>query len=425
MKIILPVVAVLIILFAPPLFSQEKNGLISAPQTAGESFSETVVSIEVIGLKRTKLHVAKYPLEKFLGQKRSEINENDVIAAVKDTGVIEPVSAEFVDTGAGFILRVTVEEKWSIFPFPFVYAGSNGESNFGLFFCDFNAFGLRDMAVFGGTYGSNGWSAFLMYNNTPDRGGIPGWTIVALFNQKDNEDVDRHENTIRAYTADSLRASFGLNYTFKEIFTTSFTFSFSGIFLEDNDVLLNNLPGKEAVYIGFNPGISVRSSDWDGFFLSNQSVSFDYTYNLAISGSSFHQIEFRGNYEKSIFPGFRTVLKGGASWKSTNDSLFEDGQNKAQVNILPKNYSAFYYTGLSAGLEKYLVKFKWGTLSVLGSWQCVFSGGDITGLKFDHGPSGGFLIYLSRVALPAIGTGLSYNMVSGLYQFSFSVGMSF
>jgi len=177
--------------------------------------------------------------------------------------------------------------------------------------------------------------------------------------------------------------------------------------------------------LGINPEIALRHSSWDGFFLSQQSISLQYTYYQAIRGSSFHEIEFRGDYEQPIIPGFRMNIRGGGIWKSTSDTLFEERPRKAQVQILPRYYSALHYAGLSAGLEKYLYKSQRGTLSAQCSYQGVFSNRQDTDWEFDHGPSVGVLFYLSRIALPAIGIGTAYNVVSGLYQFTFTIGMSF
>jgi len=399
-------------LLASPLFSLEES----------ETQSDIITSIEIIGLKRTQLYVTKYPLEKFIGQDRSSFDQNEVFAVVKNMNVLEPTSAELIETEDGLTLRVIVEEKWSIFPVPLFFAGS-GETIYGLFLYDANAFGIMDSIAIGGMYSNNGWSAIAMYNHTPNRQGLPGWFGFFLYGKQKEENVDNKERILRVYTADRLRFSLGLNYSITELITSSAGLSFLNISLDNKNAF--NSPEDGAMLIGFNPRISIRSSSWDGFFLSEEAITLEYSYNYAIIGSSYHQIEYRGNYEKSLLPGFRLNIRSGGVWKSTEDPLFVEGPGTAQVNILPRYYSAHYYAGLSAGLEKYIVKLRWGTLSVQGAWQCVFSGKENNDFYFDHGPSGGVVFYLSRIALPAIGTNIAYNMTSGLFQFSFSIGMSF
>jgi hypothetical protein len=169
----------------------------------------------------------------------------------------------------------------------------------------------------------------------------------------------------------------------------------------------------------------LRDSSWDGFLLSQKSLSLEYGYNRAINGNSFHQVEYRGIFEHSLIPGFRINIKSAGVWKTSADPLNEDGPYSAFVSILPRDFSAMQYAGFSAGLEKYLYKARWGTLAIHGSWQGVFYDGHISGSEFNHGPAVGLLFYLSQIAIPAVGGGAAYNMNSRLFQGVFSVGMAF
>jgi hypothetical protein len=392
--------------------------LVSIPVEA-----QTITDIEITGLKRTKPHIARYPLEQFIGRDGAELDLKEVEAAVKDTGILEPLSVELAETGDGLVLKVEVDEKWSILPMPLVTAGSGGAS-FGLFLADTNAFGLRDQAAIGGLYGSNGWMAITMYNHTPDRKGPPGWTAAFMYNRQENENTDRDENVYRRYTADTLQGSLGIYYPFTRHITGSAGISYTGISLKDNTDELN-APGDGARLLGFSSGASLRYSDWDGFLLAEQSLSLNYTFYLALSGSSYHALEFQGRYGKSLVPGFHVNLQGSAVWKPEAEELFEGGPGQVQGDILPRSFSARDYAAFSAGLEKYLVKTRYGTLSALAAWQGVFSWGTISGSEFDNGPTGGIRFYLSRLAIPALGAGLAYNINSGLFQFTFNAGMSF
>jgi hypothetical protein len=354
----------------------------------------------------------------------ANLDLNEVEAAIRDTGILEPVSIELVPGPEGaLILRVTVEEKWSIFPMPLVMAGSGGTS-FGLFVADTNAFGLRDQAVLGGIYGSAGWMAMAMYNLTPDRQGPPGFTGIFMYNRGERKDRDRDEKIHRRYTREVIQGSLRGYYSLYHGLTASASLSFRSVSLPDPAGALN-APPEGARHLGLGPGLELRYTRWDGYLLSQQSLSLTYTWQLALRGSSFHQAELSGIYQRPILPGFLLSFKTGAAWNSGEDPLFEEDPHKAQVDILPRDFSARRYAGFSLGLEKYLFKARHGTLSALASWQGVFSQGPIGGNEFDHGPSGGIRFYLSRLAIPALGAGLAYNVSSGVYQFSFSLGMGF
>jgi hypothetical protein len=398
----------------------------TAPETAlaGTSLSGEITSIEVIGLKRTKPHVAQYMLERFIGQDAAALNLDDVYAVVKDSGVLEPVAVELVPAEQGTTLRVTVAEKWTIFPFPMGSIGSGGTS-FGLFLLDTNAFGLRDMAGLGGIYGSGGgWMAMAMYNHNPARRGRLGWNGAFMYSSGERQDTDRDKLIYRHYKSERLNVSLGLLYPISRRVAVFAGAGFSKITLVDIANAYNQ-PKNDVMFLSPSAGFTVRESDWDGFLLSRQSLALEYKFHIALEGDSYHEADASAVYEKSLGPGFRLNLHSGAVWKSGDDPLTEEGPRKSRVDILPGNFSARHYAGFSAGLEKHLFKSKLGDLSVLASWQCVFSRGPISGDEFDHGPSGGVRFYLSRVALPAMGFTVAHNMSSGITQFGFNMGMSF
>jgi hypothetical protein len=386
--------------------------VVLSAQTAG-----TVTSIEVTGLKRTRTKVTDYALERFIGRDAESLDINEVKAAVIDTGILEPVSVEFLpETGT---LLVQVEEKWSFFPMPLILVNS-GETNFGLFLADTNAFGLRDQAAVGGMYASDGWMGMALYRNTPERDNFPGWNTAFMYSRRNREEQDREEQTLRSYEAVFLRASFGLEYPLTGTLNLSLTFSFTDIQILDSVL---DAPKEGVRNIGFSPSIAYRSSGWDGYLLAERSLSLSYGYMPAIIGSSFHELSTRFGFSVPVVPGFLVSLKGAAAFRGGADSVFED--RPPDVDILPQKFSALHYAGAAAGFEKYLFKARQGTFSAFFSWQTVVSSGSLSGETFDHGPTGGLRFYLSRIAIPALGFTVAYNMTTSLPQFSFSLGMGF
>jgi hypothetical protein len=95
------------------------------------------------------------------------------------------------------------------------------------------------------------------------------------------------------------------------------------------------------------------------------------------------------------------------------------------VVILPASFSASAYAGLSAGVEKAILRWPLATLSASASYQIVYSEGKRLGACFDHGPAAGVRVYLRRLAIPAVGATASYNARAGQFLWAFSMGMSF
>ncbi|MDR1930457.1 MAG: hypothetical protein LBQ44_07495 [Treponema sp.] len=388
------------------------------PDGGGQLSSGPITSVEVSGLKRTKPRITDYALEKFIGREGETLDLNEVKAAVIDTGVLEPVSVELVRGEEGLILTVQVEEKWSLFPIPIATITSGG-ANFGLLLMDTNAGGLKDQAAVGGMYGSDGWMAMLMYRNTPDRRGFPGWNAAFFYNRRNQGNQSRWGETLRSYEAVLLSGRLGLDYPLTDHLNLSFNLSLTDLAITKR---LFNAPESGYRTIGFAPGLSLRYSNWDGYLLSERSLSFAYGYKLALEGSSGHEFQIRGNYGVSLVPGFLLKLRGGGVLRPGGDALSESALYQG---ILPANFYALNYAAVQGGLEKYLFKFRMGTLSATASWQFVLSSSLLSGLNFDHGPAGGIRFYLSRLAIPALDFGAAYNMVTGIPQFSLNLGMGF
>jgi hypothetical protein len=384
-----------------------------------------ITEISISGLKRTKQSVAEMALKKFLGQEGEHLNVDEVYAAIKDTGILEPLSVEIEDcsNGEGKRLKVEVREKWAIFPLPIVFL-SSGDMSFGGFFIDTNAFGLNDKFFLGGMYSSTGWLVGGGYMHTAGDTWFPGWRVSAFFSRNEHHDTDQQNRDLRIFKLDSIRGSVGINYPFMDIFNWSLNGYYREIILQDFDKPLQ-APESGARMFGIGTEMSVRKTYWDGFLLSEQSASVRYTFYGGIDSPSFHVITLRGVYKKSLIPGFRINLHTGIVYEPDVPVLFESAPSSVQIKILPNSFAAQHYAGASLGIEKYLFKFPFGTLSALASYQVVYSHGSILGDAFDHGVVGAVSFYLSQLAIPAVEVGIAYNVAADYPQVSFSIGMSF
>jgi hypothetical protein len=289
---------------------------------------------------------------------------------------------------------------------------------------DANAFGLNDKMVLGGIYGNTGWMATAMYINTPDREGIPGWSLAGFYSRSEREDSDQNETVLRRFTLDSIAAQAGVNYALTETLSMEFRAAFGNYYLSGREHAVNP-PDSDARILGLGPALTLRKSHWDGYLLSERRLSAGYTYNLGIDTPSYHSGRFRLIFEQSIIPGFRLQIQSTLLHEDGAGILFESSPSSVHINILPRNFSAKNYAGFSGGLEKYLVKFSSGTLSALAAWEGVLSEGSILGRCWDQGIYASIRVYLSRVAIPALGLGYGYNISSGGSTFSFSMGMGF
>ncbi|MCL2705804.1 MAG: hypothetical protein FWE72_06305 [Spirochaetaceae bacterium] len=388
--------------------------------------SYLINDIEISGLKRTKKHVVEKPLNKFIGQDASKIDLNDVRTSIFETGILEPLSVEIEDDpqNKGKILKIEIHEKWSIFPLPVFFINSSGIVGGGLGFIDLNAMGINDKFVVGGLIDTHGWLAGTGYIHTPDINNLLGWNAALFYSKQERTDSDEKDKVIRKFGLSRFLVTAGINYEITEPTLVYLNLTFTDAKLHGIDHPFA-VPEDGGSIISLSPGFRILKNNWDGYFLSQKSIEIGYRYSFGIDSSSFQRIDFKTNFEKSLVPGFRMFFRGGIIYAPETPPVFESGPRSVNISILPQSYSAQNFFGTSAGLEKYFFKRSWGTLSILSSYQVVYSDGPILGERIDHGVLGAIQFYLSKIAIPAVGLGVSYNASAGYLLGAFNVGMSF
>jgi outer membrane protein assembly factor BamA len=388
--------------------------------------AQVITAVSVKGLTRTKPHVAEYPLKRFIGQDGMSIDFNDVYAAIVGTGILEPLSIGIEETPDkdGMILTVTVREKWAFFPIPVFFADSNGALGGGVALMDANAFGLNDKIIVAGTYSTSGWYTSLIYQNTPDREHFPGWNIMGTYGRQTQQDTDQHKTELRKYKQDIIIGSLGMQYPVTELFTVSTSLSFSQRSIRESED--SRLAPEQGILAGgINPALEFNLSHWDGYLLSQRRAKLDYTFMLPMDAVPLHSLSLRSNYEMSLLPGFKAGLRGELRYSPGAPPLLESSASSMGFTILPSSFSAQHYAGAALGFEKYLYKFSQGTMAFLVSYQAVYSYGPILEHEFDHGVTGAINLYLSKIAIPAMGIGASYNVSAGEFALNLNMGMSF
>jgi outer membrane protein assembly factor BamA len=383
-----------------------------------------ITSISVSGLKKTRPYIVENPLKTFIGKDAESINENEVYAVIQSTGVVELLSYEVI----GSTLTVTVRDKWSIFPIPIVTFNSSGWGA-GAVFLDTNAFGVNDTMMIVGMYTPGDIMASLMYIGTPDGTGEFGWTFTGMFSMRGNESFDqkgKKGELLQRYNSMVINPEVGLSYSISPLIAASLGLSYKYVGLRDSDNPVNK-PENGVHGIGLSPHITMRlPAIWDGYFLDEKKLSMQYGYTIVVDSTDIHSGSFSGAFNYSFIPGFRAIVNTGLVFATPSATpFFTSSPVSAAVNILPSNYYAFDFAGLSLGLEKYLFKFKFGTLAISAAYQAVYSNGAFLANQFDHGPVGMLLLYLNRVAIPAVGIGGAYNVDKNVWQYAVNVGVQF
>ena len=381
-----------------------------------------IASISITGLRRTRPSAAERPLRRFIGLPSDQVDTNDVMAAIVATGILQPVSVEI----EGDVLVIEVQERWSFFPVPVAAGGTEGMSG-GLALFDANAFGLNDQLFLAAFFHADGFITSAGYFRSSRGGRSPGYSGMAAFARRERHDRDQNAEVLRRFDLDTITLNAGVHFPLLEdsdLLSVSALLSFSDRSLRNRSDALYG-PQDSLTMFGSGAEFAVRRNSWDGYFLSQEAASVRYFFHTDFGGVSFQAVQLRGIWERSLVPGFRFNMRTGLVFQPQVPVLFESSPGAAQVDILPRDFSARNYAGFSAGLEKRIFATAAGTFSLAGAYQAVYSYGSALGHSADQGYTVTLSFYLNRLAIPALGLGVAHNITRNYVQGFFSIGMSF
>lgn len=405
------------------------GGALSALSLTEGASRDTITSIQIEGLKRTKPRTAHGFVRRFIGRDAAALDLDEVRAAIVDGGILDPLSVEVRDGADGFkTLHIEVADKWSIFPVPVFAWSSDGFTAGGAFF-DANAFGINDKMGVVGIYSQNSWLAAAMYSHSPAGGRLSGSTFSASYTRGRRELRDQKLEVYDDYDAESATGGAGLSFRVGEDWTWEARVSFNAEARDGADWRMS-LP--------LSAQVRSRRSEWDGVLLSERRFEAGVTADIGLNdgggaaggnggnGGNTYRLQSSATWERPLSEGFRYSVNGGVLYSLPTSGLTArtGAPPASRVVILPASFSASSYADLSAGLEKALFRWSLATLSVSAAYQIVCSEGEHLGACFDHGPSAGVRVYLRRLAIPAVGARASYNAAANQFIGAFSMGMS-
>jgi hypothetical protein len=385
-----------------------------------------ITGFEVVGLKKTRHSVIEKTLHPFMGLWEFDVSINDIHAAIISTGILQPEKIEIQNNtgGPGKIIYLELSEKWSIFPMPVFFADTDRNISGGLFVANMNAFGINDRFAIGGIFGSKNIMAMFFYNHNARTVSLPDWAVNAFYGYGENKITDQKNNNLVSWNAHAARSSVTVSHTLrwnslKPSLRAGLQYA-QLIGWEDG----TSPVADSLLRITITPGIGWQKNGFDGILSLTNSFGLSYTAGLGLGSGNVQTINVNGNYERPIFPGFKLSIHSQAAY-AWNPDLYALLRPSTIAPILPGSFRAAHFAGASAGLEKSLFQWKFGTVCVLANYQLIGSSGPHLGDSFDHGFGAGLCLYLSRVALPAMSITYNYNVPKRYFAAGFSIGMSF
>ncbi len=403
--------------------------------------NQVITKINFNGLTKTKDSYLQRRYKKYIGRPIAEIDLRELETELRAEGVFDKIEIDFSKEADSTAIEIYVDEKITFIPLPFAMVSSSGLIAGGMVM-DTNAFGVKDTLMLGGFYASTSITGMGMFSKPAIEYGRPGFSIFSSVSKNSPMVKDIYNEDVLDFQNFAIVCSVN-------IFEQLGKFNKVGISLGYN--YLNNKDENSVESIGSaiigSAGLNYTfsKSDWNGYFMSTSGI------NLSASISKYFRLEdasglasFVQNYstaysiQKPIFSErvrlctqFSSAFSATLSGKSAHIAEAKK-RGSAGVTILSGDFKTDRIFGGTVGFEAAVKKFKFGLLSVYGNYELVWADdfsesltlNSLDKLIFCHGPSAGLCLYLSKIAFPALSTGLSYNVSEKYWQYSFSLGMS-
>lgn len=373
--------------------------------------SYRINDIYLEGLKRTKEATVLSIIKIEIGD---EISEDD-IPAIKQRLLkaeifvnsieinIEPVGDYLAN------LRIKLEDKWTLIPVPVAVITSSSYLLGGVFI-ESNLFGYQHSLVSGLFYNGKKINGFFAWS-LPE-GSIGNFSLSLSYSNGETEYYNFYQDEVEVEKSDKIGVRLGYNRDFYKDFnfSTSFkeqyisgefhsTFNFA-IKYDTTEILPYFKEGviTEVIYDGFLDKDSIRiTNSLVANFSFSKTVNNNLIYMQGSTGRSFDKTE-------------NPILYGGQK----GSRLFKTNSIKVED----------YCNGL-IDFEYKVTDFSWGYLAIPIYYEAgLFSQRYESKTYGYHGPGLGVLLYLKKIAFPALGLNFTFDSISHQYNFSVAMGLS-
>lgn len=384
----------------------------------------TVTKINFLGLKKTKDFYIQSKVKKFLNTSVEDFDLHGLETTLQLENLFDNIEISMKEISSGEAsVEISVKEKITFIPLPFAMYSDSGFMG-GLMVMDTNAFGVKDMFVFGGLYSKSQILGMAMFSKPPKANGIPGFTVSVSSSKNTNTLVNLEKDDVLEYDALSFSSSLAITERIGEFNQISL----GGFFKSISTDQVDDYPKIDSLNsAGISASYGISKSDWNGWFMSNVGAGVSAGMSLYSSKSDYKYaktLSANFQFQHPIIDRMRFYSAASAFYGKDQHISSYSGGGAGAVTILPGDFRTQEIAGANAGIELALVKGKIGTLSVYGDYQVVSAQDFDDEFCFMHGPNGGIRVYLAKIAFPALALGLSYNITKHYTQFAAAFGIS-
>lgn len=408
-KLNIPLLLILIASQSILLYSQENRIIIK--------------EIILTGLKRTKEDVVFQIIKPVKpGSLYSDEIGDIIIQKLRETGVFVPdieVTSEILGNDA--FIHIDLKDKWTLIPIPIVSVAKGESWSAGVLAIESNFLGYYKTLGLGFFYGSQGATFLSFYVDPHFFKSDLKFTASISAGYDEVTDLDTEERTLREYEADKIGLGAGIDYPINDRLTVGTSLNYDLNLLRDgssqsfsdlNSLGLAGTIGWKNIYydIPYEKGLSseITASLFRDFYSEDFYPIIESELKWSFSPWLKHNINIKGLAAWGTMPVQKQIRLGG-----------QDG-----TRILPMNkIAAEEYAASTVIYNVPLWIFKGGTISSKVFYELGYFKSDLVDRTLFHGPGIGLEFFINKLAIPAVGINLGWNLETGEMQFSAGIGM--
>ncbi len=395
--------------------------------TFAASSDAKVSSVEITGLTKTKKSVLESLIRLEEGEQLTRARYRDTQQNLKRTGLFESINFYYRKSPEGYRVHIDLKEKSTFVPIPF-FSASDGNYSFGFALYEANFLGLRRQLIVSATYAAGNPYGSIGVIDPTIAGSNAQASLFLSGGRNTREAAYPDGENYRKYLGSDVRVFSRLRYRTQQTVQPSFALMFEKTDVDEGWSESLNQPDSSTV-IYSSTGLTYDDTYFLEYFYRGFLAEVSYGYGFQLTGSydghggNGHVLEGKAKLAQALFGTHRLSLiaRSGLSQLPIPNL---DELSGSGFRVLP--FRRAIGRSYAAGSLEYELPFyrpNWGTLTLSG----FFDGGLYEPVKDQrehfYGPGAGFRLYLSKVAIPAVGVDLGMDLPTETIQLSIVIGM--
>lgn len=405
----------------------EREYLIGIRDTFIQAYGDLpVVDIIVTGAKKTRTSVLIADCGVIMGRPLSSFNPHAALNRLKKKNIFSEINIRYAEKDGAAEIRITVEEKLTIIPIPFFSSNRHG-MKYGLFVMETNLFGYAKSLFAGGTISSFGGTGFLGYIDPSIAGSRMTGNVFFSYRDEIYQHSDMYNENYREYRAAREMLRLDLGYSFSDRLRWYLSGGYVNASVNRSYRDSMNIPGDAHAWTAGSIVKYERLRHYEFLYYGPKlEIVCLHHFNPPGKSTDYTILKYKFECSFRIWNYDRLSVTSHGSAGSRPPVFEETLGGKPGGRTLPADtVTADEYLNCTLTYEYPLLRFTWGYVTLLALWEHGVYGNSETEPSHYCGPGAGTMVYLKRVAFPAMGFNVARNLQTNSTEFSVQIGFAF